>query len=232
MGSFVSAFSNNRGSSATPNYLDILLMQQAYNTKTPITTIDNSVLTVCNLAPTNYIAAQSPGYLFYGYKGITSIDLKLASTTTYPWHTNVSLESYDFANMPDLENITLTDFKGTQLASKLIDQNPKLTFVSINTYHGKDSSPSDTINSVSLFGANPALQTVSFDTATLATSLFNSAPALKSLYISNRITSIDSNALTNLASVPFTIYIDRAPDAISGAPWGATNATVQWTGTT
>ncbi len=229
MGSFVSAFSNNRGSSATPNYLDILLMQQAYNTKTPITTIDNSVLTVCNLAPTNNIAAQSPGYLFYGYRGITSIDLQLAISTTYPYQAKFTLGSYDFANMPDLESITLTDFKGTQLASKLIDQNPKLTSASIKTW-GQYSTDDAVIRSI--FGTNPALQTVSFDTATLGTSLFNSAPALKSLYISNRITSINANALTNLGSVTFTIYIDRAPDAISGAPWGATNATVQWTGTT
>ena len=231
MGSFVSAF---RGSNVTPNYLNILLMQQAYNTNAPITTIDNSVLTVCNLAPTNYIAAQSPGYLLYGYRGITSIDLKLASTTTYPWHTNVSLESYDFANMPDLESITLTDFQGKQLASNLIDQNPKLTSVSINTYHGLSVSPSDEITKLLLFGTNPALQTISFDTAKLGDGvvLFQSAPALTSLYISERIKSIYANALTNLGSVPFTIYIDRAPDAISGAPWGATNATVQWTGTT
>ena len=230
MGSFISAFSNNRGSSATPNYLNILLMQQAYNTKTPITTIDNSVLTVCDLPPTNYIAAQSPGYLLYGYRGITSIDLKLASTTTYPWHTNVSLGSYDFANMPDLESITLTDFKGRQLPSDLIDQNPKLTFASIKTW-GQYSTDDAVISSI--FGTNPALQTVSFDTRMLSTTnVFISAPALKSLYISNRITSIDSNALINLSSVPFTIYIDRAPDAISGAPWGAANATVQWTGTT
>lgn len=48
--------------------------------------------------------------------------------------------------------------------------------------------------------------------------------------IPSTIQSIGKNAFkgSNLT----TITIDRKADAISGSPWGATNATVSWTGTT
>ena len=48
--------------------------------------------------------------------------------------------------------------------------------------------------------------------------------------IPSTIQSIGKNAFIN--SNLTTITIDRKADAISGPPWGATNATVSWTGTT
>lgn len=50
------------------------------------------------------------------------------------------------------------------------------------------------------------------------------------VYIGNKIAAIGSLALGFYNAPTFTLTIDRAEDAISGAPWGATNATIIWTG--
>lgn len=61
-----------------------------------------------------------------------------------------------------------------------------------------------------------------------AFSSFNFAGS--NVYLGKNITSIGSNALAFKDSPHFTLTIDRAEDAISGAPWGATNATIVWAG--
>ena len=59
---------------------------------------------------------------------------------------------------------------------------------------------------------------------------FYSCPALPSISLPNTITSINTTAFLACSKLT-SITIDRAQDAISGAPWGAPNATVTWTGT-
>lgn len=50
------------------------------------------------------------------------------------------------------------------------------------------------------------------------------------VYIGNKITAIGSYGLGFYNTPTCTITIERAEDAISGAPWGAINATIIWTG--
>lgn len=50
------------------------------------------------------------------------------------------------------------------------------------------------------------------------------------VYIGNKITAIGVRAFSFKNNPTFTLTINRAEDAISGAPWGATNATIIWTG--
>lgn len=52
----------------------------------------------------------------------------------------------------------------------------------------------------------------------------------ENVYLGNKITAIGLYALGFQNNPTFTLTIDRAEDAISGAPWGATNATIIWTG--
>lgn len=52
----------------------------------------------------------------------------------------------------------------------------------------------------------------------------------ENVHLGKNITSIGTNAFFFKDSPAFTLTIDRAEDAISGAPWGATNATIIWTG--
>ncbi len=52
---------------------------------------------------------------------------------------------------------------------------------------------------------------------------------LSTLKIPSSVTSIDYAAFAVLANLT-TIYVDLPENTLPGAPWGATNATVTWTG--
>ena len=52
---------------------------------------------------------------------------------------------------------------------------------------------------------------------------------MTTINIPSTIKSIGKNAFGSNKIT--TINIDKPADSISGAPWGATNATVNWTGT-
>lgn len=64
---------------------------------------------------------------------------------------------------------------------------------------------------------------------TIKESAFIYCSALETAVIGNGITSIDSYAFTGCDALK-TITINKPQDSVSGAPWGATNATVVWTG--
>lgn len=58
--------------------------------------------------------------------------------------------------------------------------------------------------------------------------IFDYCP-ITTINIPSTIKSIGKNTFENTNNLT-TITIDRKSDAISGSPWGATNATVSWTG--
>lgn len=58
---------------------------------------------------------------------------------------------------------------------------------------------------------------------------FFNCSGLTSVNIPNSVISIDSTAF-NICTNLRTITINKPQDSVSGAPWGATNATVVWTG--
>ena len=58
---------------------------------------------------------------------------------------------------------------------------------------------------------------------------FDSCTSLTNITIPSSITSIDSTAFLNCTNLT-QITINKAQDSISGAPWGAPNATVTWQG--
>lgn len=60
--------------------------------------------------------------------------------------------------------------------------------------------------------------------------IFDSFCEITTINIPSTIKSIGKHAFDG--SNITTINIARRVDSISGAPWGATNATVNWTGTT
>ena len=82
----------------------------------------------------------------------------------------------------------------------------------------------------SMFSGCSVLNSITFSNIRrIHTAAFNNCKALTSIDIPSTITSIANNAFngcTNLTS----ITIDRPQDSIADAPWGATNATVTWTG--
>lgn len=52
----------------------------------------------------------------------------------------------------------------------------------------------------------------------------------ENVYLGPNVKSIESDALAFAGGPAFTLTIDKPEDSISGAPWGATNATIVWTG--
>lgn len=58
---------------------------------------------------------------------------------------------------------------------------------------------------------------------------FSSCINLRTISIGSAIQNIASNAFNSCGNLT-SITINRAQDSVSGAPWGATNATVTWTG--
>ena len=71
--------------------------------------------------------------------------------------------------------------------------------------------------------------TIGNGVTTIGSEAFRSCYKLTSVTIGNGVTSISSDAFSN-SSMLTTITIDKPQDSVSGAPWGATNATVVWTG--
>lgn len=66
---------------------------------------------------------------------------------------------------------------------------------------------------------------------TIKVSAFWSMYNLKEINIGSGVVNIDANAFNAVPNLT-TININKSENAISGSPWGATNATVNWTGTT
>ena len=58
---------------------------------------------------------------------------------------------------------------------------------------------------------------------------FESCTSLTNITIPSGFTSIDSTAFINCTNLT-QITVNKAQDSISGAPWGAPNATVTWQG--
>ena len=67
----------------------------------------------------------------------------------------------------------------------------------------------------------PSIKTIGQDS-------MQSCTALKNVYIGPNITSINTKAFENCTQNTLTITIDTKENAITGAPWGATNATIIW----
>lgn len=64
------------------------------------------------------------------------------------------------------------------------------------------------------------------------TKIYNSSTGdtTTAVSIPSTVTEIEASAFAGSASVMTSITINKAEDSIPGAPWGATNATVVWTG--
>lgn len=61
-------------------------------------------------------------------------------------------------------------------------------------------------------------------------SSFENCTSLKSITIPNSVTSIEEDTFEGCTNLTSITVEDKSEGEISGAPWGATNATVTWTG--
>ena len=120
--------------------------------------------------------------------------------------------------------ITLHTFDSLSDAATYIKSNNKPKSVIIGSNAGITSIDNSAFsNCTSLTSIN-----IPNSVTSIGNSAFYNCKALKSITIPNSVTSIEDHAF--YSSSLTSIIINKPEGSISGSPWGATNATVQWTG--
>lgn len=174
-----------------------------------------------------------PNYIFYYATGITHFKLPSALT---------AIPQYGFSYCTSLVSVEIGDAVRTInsyafdhcIALANIDFNGVTT---INTYAFQYSGlkkltiPS-TITSIGTyaFGYCTSLEEVVLEPTMTSISnsyIFRGCTSLKKVYIKKSLTSIVSSTFYNDTAIT-DIYVPWASGAVSGAPWGATNATVHY----
>jgi len=122
------------------------------------------------------------------------------------------------------DEITLHTFDTVSDATTYIKSNSKPKSVIIGSNAGITSIDNSAFsNCTSLTSIN-----IPNSVTSIGNSAFYNCKALKSITIPNSVTSIEDHAF--YSSSLTSIIINKPEGSISGSPWGATNATVQWTG--
>jgi hypothetical protein len=204
-----------------------------------VTYINNYLFNYCihlKRAVINAIVTSLGSNCFLGCEALT--DVTLPSSLT-----NIGLNM--FQNCTSLESITIPNsvtsisgqaFNGcTSLTDVTLSSS--LTSIGSQAFNRCTALEAITIpNTVTSIGSYAFQDCTSLTDVTLSSSLtsigsqaFNRCTALEAITIPNTVTSIGSRAFSGCTSLQ-TITINKAEGSITGAPWGATNATVVWTG--
>lgn len=202
-----------------------------------------------------------PNYAFANCTSLSSISFGTASVTSIGTHafdntgfTTISLpftvktfsESV-FANCSkltsaDVSNVTTLSYRTFENCTALTSVTLPSTVTSLGYYFFANTGfTSFTVQSSittvgqDCFNGCQHLETVTtLGTRTISARAFANCPALTEVNISSSITNsgINQNAFTGCDGVTFNI--DRKTNAVSGyaTGWGATNFTINWTGTT
>lgn len=129
---------------------------------------------------------------------------------------------YAFSSCTQLTSATFT--KATEVRTSAFANTSSLTSISLPEAKTIDAGAFtlSSLKSISM----PKIESLGTNNNFLGAFLQCS---ITTITIPSTIKSIGKNAFGD--SKLTTITIDRKADAISGSPWGATNATVSWTGT-
>ena len=133
--------------------------------------------------------------------------------------------SYAFANCTNLPSATFT--KVTKIVKNAFFYCRSLESISLPEVKEIESSSFNYCSSLESISM-PKIEVLGSDKELYG--VFNSSYKMTTINIPSTIRSIGKNAFKNTRIT--TINIDKPADSIPGAPWGATNATVNWTGTT
>lgn len=174
-----------------------------------------------------------PNYIFYYATGITHFKLPSALT---------SIPQYGFSNCTSLASVEIGDAVRT-IGSYAFDHCTALETIDFNgvatinsnafQYAGfKKLTIPSTITSIgsSAFAYCTSLEEVVLDptmTSIPNSYIFVGCTSLKKVYIKKSFSSLNSNTFINDTAIT-DIYVPWASGAVSGAPWGATNATVHY----
>lgn len=167
----------------------------------------------------------------YGLTAVTS--LNLAACTELASEAFRGAERLKTAIMPKLVTIEKSAFYNCTALTQV--DAPLVTSIGTNAFYYCDALTNISLPSVKSIGYTAFGFCRSLPPCELPAVVkiddyaFQNDIKLTSINIGPNITTIASKAFQN--SGLKTINIERTADAVSGAPWGATNATVNWTGT-
>ena len=132
---------------------------------------------------------------------------------------------YAFANCNNLTAATFT--KVTKIVKNAFSYCRSLESISLPEVKEIESSSFNYCSSLESISM-PKIEVLGSDKELYG--IFNSSYKMTTINLPSTIRSIGKNAFKN--TLITTINIDKPADSIPGAPWGATGATVNWTGTT
>ena len=132
---------------------------------------------------------------------------------------------YAFANCNSLTAATFT--KVTKIVKNAFSYCRSLESISLPEVKEIESSSFNYCSSLESISM-PKIEVLGSDKELYG--IFNSSYKMTTINLPSTIRSIGKNAFKN--TLITTINIDKPADSIPGAPWGATGATVNWTGTT
>ena len=132
---------------------------------------------------------------------------------------------YAFANCNNLTAATFT--KVTKIVKNALSYCRSLESISLPEVKEIESSSFNYCSSLESISM-PKIEVLGSDKELYG--VFNSSYKMTTINIPSTIRSIGKNAFKNTRIT--TINIDKPADSIPGAPWAATGATVNWTGTT
>lgn len=156
-----------------------------------------------------------------------SIDMSETLVTTIGYGAFSGTSIYKVILSPFTNDIVLNPFYGCQNLRE-IDTGSNTKYISIDgsLYEQKTASK---ISLISWAMGKDTTDIIVPESCYLFGTAFMGFRRMTSINIPNRVISILSTAFTNCTNLK-TITINLPQDSISGAPWGAKNATVVWTG--
>lgn len=180
--------------------------------------------------------------------GILSPKYNIFNTITIPSNVNDinAIQLQGFSYFRGLQSVELSDSIKTlgskcfEYCNSLISINLKnVESINNEAFKGCTSLTSLTIpNTVKSIGSwvfwSCGLQNIKYpendEFTTISTYSYSTNTALKTVTVPTNVTTITSSAFNGCTALT-TITVNKPADSISGAPWGAPNATVVWTGT-
>ena len=181
-------------------------------------------------APITWEEARSKGWVYVEEDG--------EKTVAYGGPEKVISLTQTINNVAVFEEITIGEENGSPITEMKFKEYKNIDITGENIYI--TFFDNENIEQVNLNGLNVTLCGECFTRCTNLKSVtgmegmtkilsctFESCTSLTNITIPSSITSIDSTAFINCTNLT-QITINKAQDSISGAPWGAPNATVTW----
>lgn len=205
-------------------------LKKIFNSMTNVESIGNGAFGGCTLDESFKIpnSLKTIGILAFSNCRLNgSIDMSETSVTTIGNGAFSGTIIDKVILSPFINNIVLNPFYGCRNLREIdAGSNTKYTSIDGSLY---EPTTADKVSLISWAMGKDATDITIPESCYNFGSAFMQFTRMTSINIPNRVVSILITAFTGCTNLK-TITINKPQDSISGAPWGATNATVVWTG--